>query len=227
MTKEEANAALLEAAKIDQVEALKAALYDGADVHARDKDGETALMLAAGALVGDAECVRLLIEAGSDVNACDKDGETSLMKAAFAGSAARMKLLMAAGADIKARDKKGNSVLWHTAASVESGIDDRVNLLVDAGVELTEEDRAFIKHGKEENQSANGCLISAARIVVPMIWLTSNDEKGIHLNYILTALFSGLFIAVWVGSGDFVVAFVITLALRNIGKLLLGLLFEI
>lgn len=55
---------------------VRALLKRGADVNARDKDGKTALMIAAEH--GELECVQLLLEAGADRALLDKLGNTAL-----------------------------------------------------------------------------------------------------------------------------------------------------
>jgi ankyrin repeat protein len=71
----------------------------GADVRARSKVGETALMDAAAR--GDLAAAKLLLERGVDVNAVDHRGYTALVLAAhFDGDAVGLvRLLLAAGAD--------------------------------------------------------------------------------------------------------------------------------
>ena len=72
----------------------------GADVRARSKIGETALMDAA--TRGDAAAAKILIAKGADVNARDHRGYTALMFAAqYDGDAvALVRLLLAHGADV-------------------------------------------------------------------------------------------------------------------------------
>ena len=77
-------------------------LKAGADVNAKTKDGETALMVAL--LEGHTESVNALIKAGADVNAKDIKGGTALMLAALYGQAEDIKLLLNAGADVNARN---------------------------------------------------------------------------------------------------------------------------
>jgi ankyrin repeat protein len=71
----------------------------GADVRARSKVGETALMDVAAR--GDLASAKLLLERGADVNAVDHRGYTALVLAAhFDGDAVELvRLLLAAGAD--------------------------------------------------------------------------------------------------------------------------------
>ncbi len=79
--------------------AVRAAIEAGANVNARDDDGETALMRAA-EKSSNPEVVAILLRAGANVNARDDDGETALEKARERGSsgAAIVKLLLKAGA---------------------------------------------------------------------------------------------------------------------------------
>jgi len=75
----------------------------GADVRARSKVGETALMDAAAR--GDLAAAKLLLERGADVNAVDHRGYTPLIFAAhYDGDAVELvKLLLSRGADIQAK----------------------------------------------------------------------------------------------------------------------------
>jgi hypothetical protein len=61
---------------LDRVEVVRLLIAAGADVNARDKAGNTALILGS----DNREQVRLLIEAGADVNARNLEGETALSK---------------------------------------------------------------------------------------------------------------------------------------------------
>ena len=72
-------------------------LAGGADVNARDRHGQTALMLAAhrGAL----DVVEALIQAGADLNTTAKYNLSALMLAIVAGHAAVALTLARAGAD--------------------------------------------------------------------------------------------------------------------------------
>jgi len=75
----------------------------GADVRARSKVGETALMDAAAR--GDLVAAKLLVEGGADVNAVDHRGYTPLIFAAHYDRDAveLVRLLLSRGADINAR----------------------------------------------------------------------------------------------------------------------------
>jgi ankyrin repeat protein len=73
-------------------------LRGGADVDARDKFGQTGLMLAARA--GHREIVEVLVQHGADLDVAAKFNLTALMLAVIAGHAAIARLLASAGADL-------------------------------------------------------------------------------------------------------------------------------
>jgi ankyrin repeat protein len=75
--------------------AVRVLLYTEAAVDARDKEGRTALMLAAGS--GREWAVRLLLENEAAVNARDNGGETALMRAVSHGREDVVHLLLEEG----------------------------------------------------------------------------------------------------------------------------------
>jgi len=115
------------------IEAVKFFLASGADVNAKDEDGETPLgwaelrnhteiatllrkhggkygLIAVAAKVGDVEAVREFLAAGADVNAKDEFGGTPLHFAAEEGHKEIAELLIAAGANVNAKNKLGRVV---------------------------------------------------------------------------------------------------------------------
>ncbi len=102
-------------------------LKAGMDVNAVDKEGSTALMIAAEK--GDIELARVLLQNGADVNARNRDGYTALMYAAYKGSAEVVELLLENNADVNARDKDGWTALRY---AVLQGRNDIVKLLAKA-----------------------------------------------------------------------------------------------
>ena len=68
----EVEISLIQAAKNGNIELVKGALDNGANVNAKDADGWTALHQSA--LYGRKEVVELLITKGANINAKEKDG---------------------------------------------------------------------------------------------------------------------------------------------------------
>ena len=92
---------------------VAAALASGAQVHARDEEGNTALMYAAGS--EDAKLVHLLVSAGADVNAANARGMTPLMYAAMLDAPEVVWALLDDEADVAARDADGYSAFMYAA----------------------------------------------------------------------------------------------------------------
>jgi ankyrin repeat protein len=83
------------------VHAVGELLRAGADVDARDRHGQTALMLAAHR--GYRDVVEVLADAGADLNVAAKYNLTALMLAVVAGHATVARVLVRAGADLGIR----------------------------------------------------------------------------------------------------------------------------
>jgi ankyrin repeat protein len=93
---------------------LEALLQAGADPNARDRYGQTALMLAAHA--GHGEAVRALIAAGADLDVSAKFGLTATMLAVVQGHGAVARALAEAGADLHATGSGAPGFAGKTAA---------------------------------------------------------------------------------------------------------------
>jgi len=110
---------LFEALELRYVEevinSVKQALKDGANVHQKDWDGYTPLMVeSAKNLTPEAlEIIDILLQSGSDVNARDKyNNETPLMIAADRGNKNVVRhLLDAEGVDVTLKDDGGKTAL--------------------------------------------------------------------------------------------------------------------
>lgn len=90
--------------------AAEALIQLGSDLGARDKDGCTALHLAARAKAEDEAMVEMLLRHGADIRAVDKDGQTPLHEAYAAGGKENLiRMLIARGADPKAKDHQGRT----------------------------------------------------------------------------------------------------------------------
>ena len=101
----------------------------GADVNARNPDGNTALVLAAAA--GSLELTELLLKAGADVDTVNQHEWTALMAAAVKGHAAAVQALLDAGAKPEPDPKAGKVTALMLA--VAGGNADVVKALLAAG----------------------------------------------------------------------------------------------
>jgi ankyrin repeat protein len=106
---------VLDAAEAGDVDRLRRAIAAGQGVNDANRNGLTALALAARG--GHAEAVSLLLEQSADPGRPDASGRTPLAFAAMADDPDSARLLLAAGARGDATDERGRSALWHAAAS--------------------------------------------------------------------------------------------------------------
>jgi len=87
----------------ENIDGVRDALRNGADVNAKDNDGKTLLHWRS-----DPESVKALLEAGADVNAKDNRGRTPLHQQVYPGS---VKVLIQAGANVNVKDQNGYTPL--------------------------------------------------------------------------------------------------------------------
>lgn len=126
---------LWKAAFNGNVDAVKAALSQGADVNVR-KGGWTVLMRVAGE--GHTEIAQLLLAHTADPNAKGFGGETALTIAAEHGHTEIVKSLLAKGAELNAKTEHGNTALHYGS---EFGHRDVVKILLDAGADVNQKDQ--------------------------------------------------------------------------------------
>ena len=107
------NTALEDAIKRNDVEIVRELLGRGADVNARDRYGQTALMLAAHA--GNREVVEILTAHRANLNITAKFGLTALMLSLIAGHAEVARILAKAGADLSLRGSSAPAFADKTA----------------------------------------------------------------------------------------------------------------
>ncbi len=100
-------------------------LANGASIEARDVDGATPLIRAAG--VGNLDAVKVLLDRGANLEAKDGNGRTALISAACECASIDMpetvdvlKLLVAKKAHVNAKDKEGETALMAAAGSGET-----------------------------------------------------------------------------------------------------------
>jgi ankyrin repeat protein len=100
---------LLSEAGWGRTEKVKQLIDSGADVNARDANGDTPMIVAA--FHGLNDIVKLLIEKGADVNAKNNLGSTALIEAATANKVETVELLLTSGADTKITNIVGLTAL--------------------------------------------------------------------------------------------------------------------
>jgi ankyrin repeat protein len=123
------------AACAGDIDAVLAALEEGADVNARDHGDWTALhwVVDMGMVAGERErIVDALVAARGDVNARDLEGSTPLMIACRAGNGDLVRQLINAGAAINVCNEKGWTALMEAACYGEP---DAVILLLSSGAD--------------------------------------------------------------------------------------------
>jgi ankyrin repeat protein len=137
---------------------IKQVMAHGADVNAKDEEGRTPLMLAAGSEYFSPDTIQLLIDEGADLNAKSAGGETALDFAKRAGQAKVARLLAKAGA--KPGDVAEQAALKPTpAATVRAAVERSLPLLQRSAVTFAEKSGCVSCH----NNSLTSMTIAAAR----------------------------------------------------------------
>ncbi len=111
-----ATTPLMKASHLGEREAVRRLIEAGADLNARNADGNNALWLAC--VGGHPNIVDMLAEAGIDIDNRNDNGATPLMYAASSGKAAVVERLLARGADVNPETLDGFSAL-DLAGSIE------------------------------------------------------------------------------------------------------------
>ena len=125
-----ANASLVAAAQAGDPAGIARALAAGATPNARNRRGESALLIA---LKNDQTDLALqMLAAGGDVNLAAANGVTPLMAAAHGGYADIARTLVDKGADVNAVDQLRKTAMIYAAGQ---GHSDVVLLLIHAGVD--------------------------------------------------------------------------------------------
>ena len=147
---EEVEISLIQAAKNGNIELVKGALDNGANVNAKDADGWTALHQSA--LYGPKEVVELLITKGADINAKERDGWAPLDQAAYNGHIEIAELLISKGADVNTKNNRHMTPLHHAAVK---GHKEFVKLLIFKGADVNAKVSLGAKQGLTALDAAN------------------------------------------------------------------------
>lgn len=109
----EADMRLIDAARRGDVAAVQQLLVQGANVHAADPSGVTALIAAAYA--NHLAVAQLLIQAGADVNVQDRTQQSAYLIATSDGYVDLLRLTLRAGADVHRTDSYNGTGLIRAA----------------------------------------------------------------------------------------------------------------
>ena len=133
-------------------EMVQLLLSAGANVNAKNAQGETVLMMfdddATSDLVWD------LLNAGAGVNLKNNSGATALMQIAVSNNLEALKTLLDAGAEVNTKDKQGRTALMLAASE---GFINNVRTLVLAGADINaidKDDLDALAHADENDHAA-------------------------------------------------------------------------
>jgi ankyrin repeat protein len=160
----------------DEIENLKKAIQRGFDINSKNKDEQTALMLAA--KIGHKEVIKILCDAGAYVDLEDKNGLTALHIASKHGSVEGVQELLYAKAIVNVTTYHGWTPLFMAVYHRHPEI---VKLLIDAGANVN--DATFEGKTPLSTAKKNGdfdiqkCLFEAGAKKIPRpICLYAGDK---------------------------------------------------
>lgn len=151
-------------------EAIFTLLLDlGADISLTDKNGNTALHIAA---IGDDKILNMLIKRGADLNARNIKGQTALFDASVFGYLGNMRDLISSGANVNLEDHWGNTALFYGIARVEI-----VKLLIENGAFVNKKNKKGVSALEEAIMKAEKYKTAERQNVVAII--SGNELKEI------------------------------------------------
>ncbi len=130
------NKRLLRAARMGRLDEICLSLDRGANINAKDKNGDTALHLAVG--MGFRRIAERLIERGAQVNVFNNEGHTPLHMVGGIDFEVLMELLIANGAYVSAGVEDAKATPLHNAAF--NGLIGMVRRLLGEGAEINARD---------------------------------------------------------------------------------------
>ncbi|RAH64323.1 ankyrin repeat domain-containing protein, partial [Aspergillus aculeatinus CBS 121060] len=114
---------------------VKDLVASGAEVHLKDKKGDTALHIAAQLKEDGPEVIEYLLSVESDVNLANDIGQTALHIAVSVGQGENVEVLVSASALMNLKDEKGATALHEAAKMGEEG-PLLIECLISAGSEV-------------------------------------------------------------------------------------------
>lgn len=148
------NDALITASRAGDVDEINNLLEIGADINARDENGNTPLICATCA--GCLSAMLVLIKNGARVDARNDDGDTALMLAAQYGQSGTIDLLVSSGsADVYLTDKNGDTA--EVIADLQ-GQEDAFKLLVKLTAEMSLYERERNTNGQTKKRRIDPAL---------------------------------------------------------------------
>lgn len=159
---------LMTAACVGSIPMVDFLLSKGANINARDDDGNTAIMLAIVARQPGAQSmVRFLLERGADANLARKDGNNALIAAVLMNDQESMQILLDHGASINDRGPGGLTALMYATSNRDFPI---IEYLIAHGADINIRD----------NRGGTLLMHAANRGLLPVVMLLL--EHGVQLN---------------------------------------------
>jgi ankyrin repeat protein len=150
--------ALLDSPPLNDTRAVNSLLEHGADVNAKDPDGNTLLMLVSACDDASVDTVKRLIAGGADVNEKNPHGQMAIDFARARGKTAVVDLLVASGA----KDSSSSTVqqlTYKPAGSVQEAIERSLPLLQHTDVTFAQKSGCISCH----NNTFTAVTVSSAR----------------------------------------------------------------
>ena len=150
-------------------EIIQLLLWAKADVNARDRSGQTVLMMLGESVTP--EIIWDLIHAGAKVNLRDNDGDTALSEIAPINNTEALKTLLDAGAKVNGTNNDGETALMKAASE---GLVNNIRILVQAGADINQRNkqgRTALAYARENEQ------VTAVRLLISLGAIEIEEKK--------------------------------------------------
>jgi len=140
-------------------EMVQVLLASKADVNARDRSGQTVLMMIGEDVTSD--LVWDLLNAGAKINLRDHDGDTALLEAAAVNNTEALRTLLDAGAKVSLANNNGETSLMKAASE---GLVNNIRILIQAGGDVNQRDKrgkSALTYAKENDHPAAVRLLTS------------------------------------------------------------------